>query len=219
MNNKLNKIITLILILLICTLLILQGEFPDNRIKILLKSGAILLSLICILVTRKKSKSNTVSQYNYENELAMNSFSVSKEIHINMIRLLFDNKNKRFAIINISEIKIYDYEDLINFEILEDESGNTKNNIVETIFMTILLGIVGFITTRRRTKITKNKCSSITLRLFISNNEKSELTIPILNWEVSKISTSYQKYRTIADTLEEIFYDIKEQKNLQTSPN
>lgn len=108
---------------------------------------------------------------------------------------------------NIKNAKIYNYSDIISYELLEDGSAVTKGGVGRAIAGGILFGGIGAIvggTTGK--KKTKNICNRLQIKITVNSSDKATEYINLINTETKKdgiiYKTSYAMAQEILSVLE-----------------
>lgn len=139
----------------------------------------------------KKKKSEKISK----------DFEATKQID-NFVA--FDNPNKKWAtfyndtpFINA----IYDYDDIVNFELLEDGSSVASGGLGRALVGGVLFGgagaIVGGVTGKRKTE---NFCDDLKLKITINNIDNSVVYVNFLEDRTKKDS---EKFKVVSEQIQE----------------
>lgn len=133
------------------------------------------------------------------------NFIVSKTIADNKKYMIIDEKNRKIGLYpeysNSKTIpSIYSFDDIINFELLEDGnsiiSGGLKRAIVGNMLMGELGAIVGGITGKRKNI---NTCSSLIIRISINDLKEPNFIISFIKTEIKKNSILYKQSKEKAN--------------------
>lgn len=107
------------------------------------------LIIICGIVKgTKQRKVNVAAAETAESVLKEKGFSIDKSVGALAAKLYVDNTNKKWAVKELGEytdIKIYNYEDLIDFELIEDGESKIKGGFGKALIGGVLGGSKGAI--------------------------------------------------------------------------
>lgn len=135
-----------------------------------------------------------VNEYD-EYRQSLKAFTATKRIDIFM---QFDENQKLWFINDgfIGGVKnpvIYNYSDIIDFELLEDENSITKGGLGRAAAGGLLFGgvgaVVGGVTGGKKSKAV---CSSLRLRITVKDMNKSAVYVNFLNVDTKKSSFVYK---------------------------
>lgn len=141
---------------------------------------------------------------NIKNREYIESFNTTKKIGT---YIEFDDNNKKWLIPDgfngkKKNPKVYDYTDILEFELLEDGDSITKGGLSRAITGGVLLGgvgaVVGGVTGKKKTKSVVN---SLKIKITLNDINNPTIYIPIIN---SKIKTSSFIYKTSYSFAQEI---------------
>ena len=173
-----------LLIWLMITLIALFGTFA------LLKAGSIQAEQNKKEYNEKKEKSDKLSE-NYKSTKKLGN-------HVS-----FDDNRKKWATLNNEGFleKIYDYDDIVNFELLEDGNSVASGGLGRALVGGILFGgagaVVGGVTGRKKTK---NYCESLKLKVTVDDINNPSVYINFINEKTKKNS---DKYKEIAEAAQD----------------
>lgn len=122
-----------------------------------------------------------------------------------------DDQTKRFALIDYKcnpkeekkSIKWYDYNygDLINFDLYENDRQITFGNGLTTLAEAALGGVTGaIIGSTVGKKQVKNECNELTVKIIVNDLNNPLIEIPILGY-CEKDTDTYSRGRKVADEL------------------
>lgn len=139
---------------------------------------------------KRKDKLNSLSS-----KLEQEGFTVSKKLFNpnNTVALFIDDVNNKWAIAQSIPLKydIYDYKDLIEYELIEDGSSIIKGRVGSAIVGGALFGAAGAIIGSARGRSTKPTCTSMSINITVDNLNAPHRVIPIISSEVKKSSVIY----------------------------
>ncbi|MCR5144152.1 MAG: SHOCT domain-containing protein [Lachnospiraceae bacterium] len=140
-----------------------------------------------------------------EHEIEIAEFNATKKIG-NYV--YFDDANKKFAIPKVTltgkvkDLKIFNYEDILDFELLEDGNSVSKGGVGRAIVGGALFGGVGAIVGGSTGHKMKNTCSKLQIKLTFNNIESPTAYINFIVAETKKDSFIYkQTYPMAQDAL------------------
>lgn len=145
---------------------------------------------------QKNEAQSTEQQEIQAKQKAIEDFNASKKVN-NYI--YFDDVNKKFAIPKVSllgkvqDMDIYNYTDIIDFELLEDGSSIAKGGLGRALVGGALLGetgaIVGGITGQRKSN---NICTSLKIKITLNNIDNPVAYINFITTKTKKSSFLYK---------------------------
>ena len=147
-------------------------------------------------------KENYYNDFFYEND-----FISERECLINSYsKIMLDEKSRRFAIIHEGEIKLFNYEDLIDFEIQENGTSIVQSKVGSTLLGGVLLGGVGALAGANSRKRVEEVCNTLTLKLYFNQENINYISERINKYPVYKNSIEYQN---LSDKVDEIVSILK----------
>ncbi|GAK09594.1 SHOCT domain-containing protein [Geomicrobium sp. JCM 19038] len=134
---------------------------------------------------------NTVNKVSKELEDEREVFRIDKNIGI---FVAFDETQKKWATLSNGQLdRIYDYEDIVNFELLEDGNSVASGGLGRALVGGALFGgtgaIVGGITGK---KTTKAICSTLKIKVTMNNMSEPVIYINFIETKTKKDSSSYK---------------------------
>ena len=131
---------------------------------------------------------------NAERMLQSEGFCVTKKIDISVFTGIYiDDPNKEVAFRNGKELKIVGYEDIIDFEFIENENSISSGKVMQTIAGGLLFGAVGAIVGSSGKRNTVQTCKRIAVRIFLDDLNDPVLEIDFLQNEIKKDSFAFQQ--------------------------
>jgi len=125
-------------------------------------------------------------------ELSSKGFIVSKQHLSREIELLVDDTNKKFAIIKNVNYKIYNYFDLLDFELNEDGNSIAKGKGLATAVGGLTFGVVGAMVGASGQRKSEDTCYSMIIRLMVNDLHEPQIVFSIIDGiEVKKSSYCY----------------------------
>lgn len=153
---------------------------------------------------------------------------IEKEENIIEQKVVFDDENQECWIISCDskgkdEIVKIKYEDIIAFELLEDNETIVSGGLGRAVVGGVLLGgvgaIVGGITGNRKTK---GVCKSLIIKLTVKNYKEPTIYIAFITNEIKKSSEEYEKnFKLAQDCLAQfnVVYNIFVQQKKEKQDN
>lgn len=147
---------------------------------------------------------------NIRENIISQGYEIDKELTDPECRyiLLVDNDSKKWIFsgtYSFDEPEVYDFSDLIDYEIIEDGSTLEKGNLGSAVIGGVLLGAAGAIVGASKTKKTKNVCHKLQLRIYVDDIDEPEKTMYFVSNETNKLSEEYhnafESIRQFAATL------------------
>ena len=134
---------------------------------------------------------------NKEEHLAeVSAFQVTKRIG-NYIH--FDDNNKKFAIPQLSangdvkDLKIYSYDGILDYELLEDGNSISKGGVGRAIVGGALFGGAGAIVGASTGHQYKKTCSLLQIKITMNNMDSPTVYVNFIDFEIRKDSSTYKR--------------------------
>jgi hypothetical protein len=137
-------------------------------------------------------------------QLEETGFKVDKKIDTAFASFYIDDTNKKWAFRSSSgkgPFRIYNYSDLLSYEIYEDGDSVMKGKTGGSIVGGLTFGLVGAVVGSAGRRKTKNTCHTLQVRITVDDLQNPEIVIPIIVSEVRKDSTAYKSSIEIAKNL------------------
>lgn len=120
----------------------------------------------------------------------------------------FDDNNKQMLIATLFESHVIDYDEIISFELLEDNESVASGGVGRAIVGGILFGgagaVVGAVTANKK----KNYCNSLGVKITVNNTDQPNLYVPLIHKKTKTNSDvfkgAYNQAQEILSTLEVI---------------
>lgn len=147
-----------------------------------------------------------------------NNFNISKRIGK---YLYIDEKNKKWTIpqgLLISRIvqsKIYNYADILSFELIEDGNSVSKGGIGRAIVGGALFGGIGAIVGGTTGHKQKQTCSRLQIKITLNSMNSPVEYITLINTEIKKSSYTYKSSFNIAQQILSVLQIICESSKSQ----
>ena len=204
-----------------CRILSAIAEFvaPRAGAQQNLKFGGVVmwwLIILCIIVAviifiagssydNKRVSENTD---NISKKLSASKFITEKEINHgsaitrDLYSVKVDVTNKRIAFCNIynNQIKIYNFQDIIDCRVVQDGSAVIKGGLGRAIVGDILAGTTGAVIGAMTGK-SKNVINKLQVQVFLQDVLNPIYTLDLITDETKKDSTSYKDATQFADEL------------------
>ena len=169
----------------------------------------ILIGVIVIMfMVAKKSSDEYMAKRkeaasNLDNMVKKNDFSIDKRVEAGDGVLVIDSTNKKWSAISTKSIqpKIYNFKDLIEYEVYEDgdsiAQGRAGSAAIGSLF-----GTTGAIIGGARSQKVKNTCNLLQIRIRVNDINLPEITMTIIGIfgraGVQKDSKSYRSNFEVA---------------------
>lgn len=163
----------------------------------------LIIAALCICLYFFADKTIKTNQ-EFIAKLKEKGFEVSKSIEQGVCVLAVDEKNSKWCvkINNERATKIYDYRDIIEFELYQDGESIAKNNTIGTLVGGALFGIAGVVGARKKIN---GVCTMLQLRIRVNNLNNPEITLNFIKSAIKKDSALYknifEKSKEMAATL------------------
>ncbi len=160
---------------------------------------------------------------NKHEKLLNENFNVSKEITVNVMpglneKLLVDDVNKRFATVSYLGCNIYNFSDLLAFELDEDGEVITSGRGLQTLIGGATFGVTGALIGGAGKRKSKATCSYMSVRFLLNSLENPQNEIRLINKDVRKKSISYSMAKSKANEITAILnYIINYNKSKEAS--
>ncbi|MEG1641727.1 MAG: SHOCT domain-containing protein [Synergistaceae bacterium] len=127
--------------------------------------------------------------------LQKSGFVVSKQVTDTSIKhsLLVDEVNEKWTVVNAenSEYRLYNYTDLIEYQIFENGNTLIKGTTGDAVVGGLLFGVVGAIAGASSSKEIKDTCDEMTLYITVNDLQKSQIKIELITTETKRGSCFY----------------------------
>lgn len=128
--------------------------------------------------------------------LSERDFQVSKEVRTgkNLKAILYiDDSNKKFAIsLSNKSMSVFNYSDLIDFELNEDGNSITKGKGLATVAGGMAFGPLGALAGMSGKRKNESTCTLLVVRLMVNNLNDPQIVIPFIENEVKKNTPQYK---------------------------
>ena len=134
----------------------------------------------------------------------------------------FDDENKKWLVPGMfggkTHSKVYDYSDIVDFELLEDGTSISKGGLGRAIVGGALLGgvgaVVGGVTGGKKSK---NICNNLQIKITVNDMNNPAVFVKFLYTETKKDSWSYKTiYKAAQECLSilQLICDLQQQNNV-----
>lgn len=165
---------------------------------------------------------NNLIELNRQNKLKLDNFKTTTKIGS---YIEFDDNNKQWILLDglfgkrISQ-KVYDYRDIVSFELLEDGETVTKGGLGRAIAGGALLGgvgaVVGGVTGKKKTK---NIVNSLLLKITLNDINNPSVYIQLIRSKTKTDSFTYRSTYKFAQDILSTLAIISEHTNNNISSN
>ncbi|MDF2685236.1 MAG: hypothetical protein K0S55_417 [Clostridia bacterium] len=150
----------------------------------------VLLVILAINLNKKTEEKNK----NFMTKLLETGFKIDKTIAFGNNHLFIDNLSKKWCVREGQnyDIKIYDYKDLISYELVEDGNSIMKGRAGSALAGGLLFGGVGAIVGASLSKEIKSTCTILQLHIQVNNLDKPQIVMKFIQSETKKDSILYK---------------------------
>lgn len=133
---------------------------------------------------------------------------------ITSIKIMMDDKNRKFVIKDGGRYsKIYNYTDLINYEIYENNNSVVQGTIGKTLIGGAFFGLGGMILGGNSKRKISSKCDDLRLIIRVNDINNTCLSVQYISKNIDKNSSKYKIYKDelfeIVSVLEYMMNDVK----------
>ncbi len=174
-----------------------------------------------------KERIKYVANYQKENQQKLSKFKATyKEGNL----IWFDDKNNWFVLpkgsfkVSIDECHIFNYDEIIDFEVLEDGTTVTKGGLGKALVGGALFGIAGAIA-GGTSKKQKDICTQLELKITTSNSEYPVVYLSIIKQDVPFKKSSFvykvgsKAVQNILSKLQIIINELERNNNVVSNSN
>lgn len=178
----------------------------------------ITIAVVAVKFLTRQQKSE--KENNYKESINKNNFIVEQEYFINdYSKIMLDETHKKIAIYNEEGFQCFKYEDLIDFEIVENGSSIIQSKIASTLAGGILLGGLGALAGANGRKQINDICNSLILKMYFSNNGAVCITEKINDRALYKNSIEYKSLSSTVDNIVSVLKYVKQQADYSVYSN
>lgn len=151
-----------------------------------------------------------------EEQVQKANFNIDKYLKLGMHSHFFvDDINKKFAVGvggKTGQVKIYNYDDLGEFELNEDGNSIVKGKGLATAVGGLTFGLLGAMVGASGKRKNQNTCTSLVVRIRVNDLDNPEVIIPFITTETKKDSSLYTHLLKEAKGLIAVLNYIENQK-------
>ena len=151
-----------------------------------------------------------------EEQVQKANFNIDKYLKLGMHSHFFvDDINKKFAVGvggKTGQVKIYNYDDLGEFELNEDGNSIVKGKGLATAVGGLTFGLLGAMVGASGKRKNQNTCTSLVVRIRVNDLDNPEVIIPFITMETKKDSSLYTHLLKEAKGLIAVLNYIENQK-------
>lgn len=149
------------------------------------------------------------------------NFEVSKNLILYRVGILVDDINKQILVKSYNEpLKIYNYTDILKYELCIDENNVSKGSAFNTYMGGQVFGLYGALGELANAQKTKKICKSLIIRITLKDITSNQVILPIVHYEMNtdsrKFQTKLEQAQNICAVLENI---IEGQRASITKPS
>ena len=180
----------------------------------------VIITIAVVVVKFLARQQKSEKENNYKESINKNNFIVEQEYFINdYSKIMLDETHKKIAIYNEKGLKCFNFEDLIDFEIVENGSSVIQSKIASTLAGGILLGGVGALAGANGRKQINDICNSLILKMYFSNNGAVCITEKINDRPLYKNSAEYKSLSSTVDNIVSVLKYVKQQADYSVYSN
>ena len=180
----------------------------------------VIITIAVVVVKFLTRQQKSEKENNYKESINKNNFIAEQEYLINdYSKIMLDETHKKIAIYNEKGLKCFNYEDLIDFEIVENGSNVIQSKVASTLVGGILLGGLGALAGANRRKQINDICNSLILKLYFSNNGAVCITEKINDKPLYKNSIEYKSLSSTVDNIVSVLKYVKQQADYSVYSN
>ena len=197
MNNIFSIFIYILLIIILCVMLIRSITNYKNNKKI-------------------RAKKNL----SFKDLLYRSNFNINKELTDSNWSIYVDNLQKKWCIYNSDTgfNKIFSFNDLIDYEIKEDNDSIIKGRSGSVVAGGLLFGGLGALAGASRSKKVKQTCSRLVINIVVNDIDNPNIQIFLISSETQKDSITYKEKTDKANEFNGILkYIISNSKETNSS--
>ena len=182
----------------------------------------IVLGIVISVVSAKKRNARGQNIASAKDSLIQTGFCVSKQVTDagNNRSLLVDDTNQEWAVIIARSgwTAVFDYSDLIAYEIVEDGDVIVQGRVGSAIVGGILFGGLGAIAGASRSKKVKKTCSSMYVKIVVNSLKTPQIHIPLITSETETNSYNYSIATKKAQEFAAVLSIIKSRAEQEKEP-
>ena len=180
----------------------------------------VIITIAVVVVKFLTRQQKSEKENNYKESINKNNFIAEQEYLINdYSKIMLDETHKKIAIYNEKGLKCFNFEDLIDFEIVENGSSVIQSKIASTLAGGILLGGVGALAGANGRKQINDICNSLILKMYFSDNGAVCITEKINERPLYKNSIEYQSLSSTVDNIVSVLKYVKQQAEYSVYSN
>jgi hypothetical protein len=171
--------------------------------------------LIFIIKSIGENKQYNEDSIQIEKNLKSNGFNIDKALHDGKNHFIVDNyNNKVYISANGQQGQIYNYTDIIDYELIEDGQLLTKGTGGKAAIGALTFGVAGAIVGSSMKK-QKNMCTNLQLIITVNDIINSNITMQLINnkWSKDGIEKSGIFYKSALEFAKNITSTLAAIKN------
>lgn len=119
--------------------------------------------------------------------------NVDKIITPSLLQTVYiDDTQKKIAIREKEKVSIYDYEDILGYEVQEDGESIAQGRMGSALVGGLVFGMAGAVIGSAGSRKQTNKCSDLSLVIFLNNLSVPKETIKFILAPTDKTSAAYK---------------------------
>ena len=173
----------------------------------------VILIVVAVFMSLQQKEKRESAIETAKDELKRKGFVISKEVanSENTHTIFIDGDSDKWAILCFSNSKldIYDYKNLIEFELMEDGESIIKGRTGSAIVGGALFGAVGAVAGASRKKKVRPVCNSMWIQIIVDDLKNPQHKIPIIKTQTKTDSLLYKLAKVNAESYISLFTLIK----------
>lgn len=135
--------------------------------------------------------------------LSEKKFEIDKESTYEEFSFFVDDKSHKWCFYNSDTnfATIYNYSDIIDYKIKEDNNSIVKGRMGSAVVGGLLFGGIGAIAGSAGSREIKTTCSSLSINIVVNDIKEPNLNLILISSETKKNSSIYQKAITFAENI------------------
>jgi len=211
-RKKTNRIILMIFGIFMLMVGVLLIFFGDGETGTFIYGSIFSIIGIALINASVKEKNSKTPEEILNDDLEKNNIKATKMINLGLLKntLIIDDEKDMFIIAIIEKgkrkYKKFKYNQLIDFELIEDEEIKVKSNALKTVAGGVTFGIVGALVGATSNKKKKEYCNNMEIRINLDDLNNSITKINIIN---KKTKVNSIKYKELQEKTEELLGVLK----------
>lgn len=163
----------------------------------------LILAIICTILSIVIIIIMFMSKSRVKNELeeSLQGIVATKVVQLPKHKLIVDDTNKKFAITTGSNAKIYNYDDLLDFELQEDGTTVARGKSFATAVGAATFGVAGALVGASGKRKQDNFCTIMQAVIRLNNLGNPQIIVPLISYKTNKETLQYKNAQSMANNL------------------